>query len=137
MRIATLAAVLVLCSTLGAQLSLSVTQPCGPGSVSVTVTGAAPFSQLFNLVQLTPAVPTGSGPIFGLGVTGSDSIIAQVLSPLGTAPFHVSADALGGYVWTVCGTPVPISIPVDVVTVEWSPLGYLGHTPVSNIVLAM
>lgn len=137
MRTVALLLVLLSARTLSAQLTLAVTQPCGPGSVQVAVSGAGPGSELFNLVQFFPATPTGSGPFFGLGVAGSDSLLTQILSPLPTPPFHVSANGAGTYTWTVCGSPLGISIPIDVVTLEWGPLGYVAHTPVTFITLSM
>lgn len=120
-----------------AQLALAVTQPCGAGSIRIAVTGAGPAAELFNLVQLTPAAPTGSGPIFGLGVAGSDVLLPQITAPPGAAPFHVAANAGGAYTWTVCGTPIGLTVPIDVVTVEWGPSGYVAHTPVAHISLSM
>lgn len=137
MRILALFLALVSSGTISAQLTLSVTQPCGPGSVQVAVSGAGAGAELFNLVQFFPATPTGSGPFFGLGVTGSDSLLTQILSPLPTPPFHVSASGAGTYTWTVCGAALGISIPIDVVTLEWGPAGYVAHTPVTFIALSM
>ena len=118
-----------------AQPSLSITQPLGPGSVQLDVTGASAGAELYNLVQFTPASPTGSGPIFGLGVAGSDVLLPQILSPLGTAPYHVSADGIGEYSWLTGSVPVGIMVPIDVVTVEFSGGTYVGVSSVVNITL--
>lgn len=128
--------VLASCGGLQAQLTLTCAQPSGDGSFSLSVTGASPNAELFNLISLSPVSPTGSGPFFGLGLGGSALLLTQILSPLGTVPYHVLADGSGAYLWSFAnppGSPI-VTIPADVVTIQWSTAaGYGGHSPVFYI----
>lgn len=119
-----------------AQLDLSITQPSGPGSVTLTVTDAGRSAELFVLISSFPATPTGSGPFLGLSLMGSDQLIAQLLSPPGTEPVHVFADPSGRYDWSQRFPPIGIQLSFDVVAMEWSPVtGIVQLTPVEAVTL--
>ena len=128
-------ATLALSGSLSGQLALSVTQPMGPGSLEIAVTGADPADILFNLFSLVPHSPTGAGPIFGLGLPGSDVVLTQLLQPLGSAPFHVLPTPTGTYTW---GFALPPGggpcLSVDAVSVSYSPV--TGVSDVSPVVSA-
>jgi hypothetical protein len=127
--------VCVLAGAATAQLTLTLSQPCGPGSARMAVAGASANGELYNLISVHPSVPTGSGPIFGLGLMGSDSLLAQILSPVGTHPFHVLADGSGAYDWQFCFPPLMTPLPVDCVTLEWGPNGYVAHSSVAHAII--
>ena len=117
----------------GQSLGLTVTQPTGAGSLFLQVTGTAPNAELFVLVSLFPAQPTGSGPIFGLGLLGSQGLIDQLSMPLPTPPFHVLANGAGTYTLAFSQPPSSLQIDVDVVAIEWHPLaGVIDYSPVAN-----
>ncbi len=101
--------------------AITVTQ-AGPGqSVTVAVTNAPPGSELFNVVSFLPAVPTGTGPLFGLAVgPGAGDILGQISLPLGTAPLHVLADAGGNYSLTFPTTGTGPTLTFDVVSLAFT-----------------
>lgn len=77
-------------------LSVSLDQPGGPGSpVIVRNHLLTPGHEFFNVISLDPcAGPPGSGPDFGLCIRTPQNvqfIRAQLMTPLGTAPFHFVA----------------------------------------------
>lgn len=81
----------------GSSISVSATQPGGPGTpVWINNTNLATGNEYFNLFSIDPcpAGPgTGAGP-FGACITSLaniQSLTAQILSPVGNAPFHVIA----------------------------------------------
>lgn len=83
---------------------LTVVQHAGEGSLCIEVDGAAAGAQIWTLISLTAGLPTGSGPLLGLHAgAGSGDPLGQILLPLGTAPFHVSAGPLGRHVFSVTG----------------------------------
>ena len=98
---------------IGNPLDLSITQDftAGCGPVVFSVVGAAPMSELYNLVSLSYS--GGGGPLFGVGFDAW----SQLLLPLGTHPFHVRADVVGSYGFSlpVGGT---MNVFVEAVTVE-------------------
>jgi hypothetical protein len=122
---------------IAAQPTLAVTQPTGPGSFDLQVSGLSQASaEVFNLISLQPHVPTGSGAFFGLGLTDSHLLLDQLLAPLPTPPFHDQGDPLGNYSFAFNVGPVGFSFPVDAVSVEWDPvLGVLGVSNVVNLTL--
>lgn len=76
---------------------------CGP--IVLSVTGATPGSELYNLISLQCSF--GSGPLFGIGIDA----FSQIFFPLGTIPFHVAADATGSFnlsVPTGCSTMLTV-----------------------------
>ncbi len=81
----------------GSGLSLSVTQPGGPGaSIRVVNSNLTPGRRYLNLFSLDPCPSgPGSGPgAFGACITTAANIqfvTSQITSPVGTAPFHVVA----------------------------------------------
>jgi hypothetical protein len=105
---------------------VEVTQNC-PGPITLTVTGATPGYELYNLIALTCSSPAGSGLFFGINSDlAAGSPLIAFTYPLGAAPFHVAADASGQYVFTA-GTsglcPSPFQLTVEVVTFEGIGLG--------------
>jgi hypothetical protein len=96
--------------------TISVSQAGGCGTpISVSVVNAAPFAEMFNFISLACVNP-GSGPFFGLSIgPGSGDPLAQVTLPVGSAPFHVFADALGSY---GIAFPVPPCTPVVMLTAQ-------------------
>jgi hypothetical protein len=125
----------LLASLTPAQLTLTLSAPCGAGSARIHVSGATPTLRLFNLISVVPTVPTGSGPLFGLGIHDSIAIVNQLLAPYPSPPTYVAPNPSGTYTWTIClppGFPL-LSVPVDVVSVEWNPVtGFVRRSPVAN-----
>jgi len=117
-------------------LTAAVTQPTGSGSFRWDVVGAGAGAEIYNLVSFTPYSPTGTGPIFGLGLVGSEILLSQILSPLGAEPFHVQADATGGYAWAFTAAPTGLVIDADFVSIEWNS-GYIGQSCVINATITL
>lgn len=137
-RILTTLILVLAAGTSTAQPTISLTQPGGPGDVLYTVTNASPNAELYNLANFTQHSPTGGGPIFGLGLAGSQDLLVQILSPLGSDPFHVMADGVGTYGWQIT-SPMPsgTQVNVDVVCIEWGPMGYVTHSAVIAATLSL
>ena len=121
-----------------AQPTLAITQPTGPGSFDLQVSGLSGTSaQVFNLISLYPYAPTGTGAFFGLGLTNSHLLVDQILTPLPTPPFHDQGDAMGNYTFAFTVGAIGFSFPIDAVTVEWDPvMGVLGVSNVVNLMLS-
>jgi hypothetical protein len=104
----------------------------GPGSpLTLVVANAPPFAELFNVISFVPRTPLGSGPFFGLDA-GSGEVFAFFAMPVGAAPFHVFADASGGYVFSspTSGTAGPYV--GDLVSIAFDPgLGLFGYLAAS------
>jgi hypothetical protein len=96
---------------------------CGP--IIVQVTGAAPFGRIYNLVSL--ACSNGSGPLFGVGMDA----FSQVFLPVGTAPFHVLADASGNYNFSLPSMCLGAPGSVEVVSIEVG--GFGAGTVILNV----
>ncbi|MAG59022.1 MAG: hypothetical protein CMJ83_22265 [Planctomycetes bacterium] len=131
---ALLVALLALSVPVTGQHTLAVTQPGGPGTIRLDVTGVQPNAELYNLVQATPHSPTGGGPIFGLGLAGSEGLLSQILSPLPLPPIHVLADGSGNYTWNLTSTPLGAMVPVDVVSIQWN-AGFVSQSSVVFVTL--
>ena len=84
--------------------SVSLSQSGAGAPIFLTVSGAPPSSELYNLVSLTPATPTNSGPIVGLNI-GSAELLGLISLPLGTEPFHVLGSPTGTYAFGAPGKP--------------------------------
>lgn len=131
-RIPAAVAVLLIAGSAAAQPVIALTQPGGAGDIAYSVTNAGANAELYNLVSYVPHTPTGSGPIFGLGVADSQNLLTQILLPMGAAPHHVAADAAGTYAWTVTLPPIGVTIDIDIVCVEFGTGGYVNHSSVLN-----
>src|SRR5262249_13334230 len=97
--------------------------------------GCTANAEIFNFVTFAPAVPTGTGPFFGLSIVDSQTLFIELTSPLGTAPFHVLAPGSGTYDWGFTNGPLapPLHLSMDVVTVRWGAAGYGGSSNVVNL----
>jgi hypothetical protein len=117
--------------------AIGVTQSGAGSPIVVSVTGAPPSSELFNLVSLTPATPVDTGLFFGLTVgPASGDVAGSFFLPLGAEPFHVLADAAGSYALAI-PTPGPgTAHNFDVVSVAFAPgpdfTTYYGRSPAVN-----
>jgi hypothetical protein len=65
----------------------------GAGDVTLGLSGLDPLGEAFTGVSLQTAGSLGTGPLFGLG---ADALFT-IAVPLGTHPFHVTADSQGSY----------------------------------------
>jgi hypothetical protein len=75
-----------------APLSLAIGQPAGSGSFRLDNAGLLPGVDTFNAFSLEPAPGgPGTGPYLGLYTASLPSLIAEVLVPAGTLPFHFIA----------------------------------------------
>ncbi len=110
---------------------ISITQTC-PGPITISVVGAQPFHDLYNLIALTCSSPTGSGPLFGINADlAAGSPLTAFTYPAGTDPFHVVADAAGAYTLVVPTSglcPSTFQISVEAVCVEALGLGFTRVT---------
>ena len=110
---------------------ISITQTC-PGPITISVVGAQPFYDLYNLIALTCSSPTGSGPLFGINADlAAGSPLTAFTYPAGTDPFHVVADAAGAYTLVVPTSglcPSTFQISVEAVCVEALGLGFTRVT---------
>jgi hypothetical protein len=114
---------------------VSITQTC-PGPITVQIVGAQPFYELYTLIALTCSSPPGSGILFGINADGAaGQPLISFFQPLGTAPFHVQADAAGNYN-LVIGTsgicPSPVHFQCEAVVVEAIGLGITNVTPLTT-----
>lgn len=105
---------------------IDIFQTC-PGPITIQVTGAQPFYELYNLIALTCSNPTGSGPFFGINadLAAGQPLVAFTL-PVGAEPFHVFADANGAYSLSVPTSgfcPSPVQIGVEAISIEAIGLG--------------
>jgi hypothetical protein len=120
--------------------AISLTQGTPGAAITLAVTGAPASSELWNLVSLTPASPTNSGPTVGL-VLGATELLGFVGMPLGVEPFHVSASPAGGYVFTFPASLPGIPVNVDLVSVAFTPgagfAGYRGRSPAVNATVSL
>ena len=84
----------------------------GAGDFSLQVGGADPGAEIFNLISTTTGQNLGSGPLVGL----QGDAIFFLGFPLGTAPFHVSADPAGNYSFAMGPGSVPPGLSIDLVS---------------------
>ena len=114
---------------------ITIDQVC-PGPINLSITGAQPGYELYTLMALTCSAPTGSGILFGINAdSAAGQPLISFIQPLGTAPFHVLADASGNYTLTV-GTsglcPSPVHFNLEAVVVEAIGLGITRVTPLTS-----
>jgi hypothetical protein len=105
---------------------IEISQSC-PGPITIQVSGAQPFYELYNLIALTCSTPTGSGPFFGINadLAAGQPLVAFTL-PVGAEPFHVFADSNGAYTLSVPTSgfcPSPVQIGVEAISIEAIGLG--------------
>jgi hypothetical protein len=120
--------------------SISLTQLSAGSPILLTVANAPPSSELFNIVSHTPATPTNGGPLVGLSIL-QDELFPQISLPLGVEPFHVLANAAGGYSLSVPTVAPGVAVNVDIVSVAFTPgagfAGYLGRSPAINATVSL
>jgi V8-like Glu-specific endopeptidase len=126
----------LICTPNPPSFAISLTQAGLGAPINITVTGAPASSELFNIVSLTPAVPTNSGPTAGLNI-GTAELLSQINLPLGAEPFHVMASPGSGYAFTLPTSGMPgTPISVDIASVAFTPgagfAGYLGRAAAVN-----
>lgn len=101
-------------------------QPAPGAGISLTVIGAPPLSDVFNLVSVVPCATPGTGPWFGL-CGPMAPLLNQASMPLGTAPFHVQGfgtpQTYGPYV-------LPAGLMIETVTVAVLGPSVWGVSPV-------
>lgn len=82
----------------------------GNGDITVDIAGAPPGARLFTFMSVdTTSHAFGCGPFFGIG---ADSVWAAGV-PVGTAPFHVFADARGAHRWSAGNGTLPRGLVID------------------------
>lgn len=85
--------------------TLALTEPT-PGGMSISVDGAPPNNQVFNLVALTQLVNVGTGPFFGLDASAFSIFTAFYPSQ----PFVGSTNAFGQYSFVFPANTFPQTI---------------------------
>jgi hypothetical protein len=108
-----------------AALTVAMSQPAGPGTFRLDDGGLLPGTHVFNLVSLEPAPGgPGTGPYLGLFTANVNGLLAQVLAPAGTLPFHLVAVHPTFQLEIPSG--VPAGLTVEVVAFEFAN-GVLGR----------
>ena len=92
----------------------------GAGDVSINVSSVPPFAELWLPVTATTTAPVGCGPFLGMA---GDALFTMFF-PLGVQPFHVSADASGGYGFSAPAGTMPPGTEIDARTVSLSGSGF-------------
>ena len=136
-RIFAVFVLIIAAGTCAAQPTISIDQTGGTITYAV-FNACAPCTglELFNLVNFTQH--NGTGPIFGLGLLGSEALLTQILSPVGTEPFHVTPDPAGTYSWQVIAPATGTTVMIDVVCVVWHQVtGYVSHSSVLAATLTL
>lgn len=114
---------------------ITINQQC-PGPVFLDITGAQPGYELYTLMALTCSSPTGSGILFGINAdSAAGQPLISFLQPLGSAPFHVLADANGEFHMVVPTSglcPSPVHFFLEAVVVEALGLGITRVTPLTS-----
>ncbi|MCB9883701.1 MAG: CotH kinase family protein [Planctomycetes bacterium] len=99
----------------------------GNGDLLLQVRNAPVGAMLWIPFSLDTAMPLGHGPVFGLGV----DVLQQLGLPQGTAPFRVTADPFGRYVFQAPPGTLPPGVTLDSrafafvfsnLSFQWSPL---------------
>lgn len=81
----------------------------GSGGGRLVVAGAPAAAELFCLVSTQTTWAPGCGPAVGLG----NDALGVLSLPLGSEPFHVTADAQGGYAFTIPAGSLPRGFVLD------------------------
>ncbi len=87
----------------------------GSGSLQVGVVGATQ-SEIYNVFVINPSHATGAGPVYG--ITWGNFQWQQVLTPLGTMPYHVTPSGDGTYFFESPPGIIPPGIWLDFVAIE-------------------
>lgn len=110
--------------------SLTFTQPGTPGNwVMKTYGPGFPGAEVYNLVAVNLSSPTGSGPLFGIAFDAM--VLDEVMSPLGTIPWHVMLDATGTF--QIGPFAIPPGLSVDYIAIAIVGGAIAQVTPASNI----
>ncbi|HYC78397.1 MAG TPA: right-handed parallel beta-helix repeat-containing protein [Planctomycetota bacterium] len=117
-----------------AALTLSITQPSGPGSVEVANTLCEPGYLYYTALTVDPtnAFAFGQGWFFGLHISMPE-IVTQFTWP-GGVPFVGLLDGSGGSVWSLSGLGPLGGFHVYGVTVTFDPSQNLALSCTSNLV---
>lgn len=81
----------------------------GGGDLSLSVTNAPANAELYIPFVLNPTNSLGSGPVFGL----APEAVFTLFYPIGTPPFHVTADGNGAYAFALPLGTVPAGLVTD------------------------
>lgn len=83
----------------------------GSGAFALGVLGCPAAAPLWNVFDVSPQIPVGTGPLLGIALT--PFTLEQILLPLPTTPFRVQADANGNYFFAVQNGSLPPGLVVD------------------------
>lgn len=84
--------------------------------LEIGVIGAAPGAQIWNVIDVAPPHPLGTGPVAGIRL---GELQMQILSePLGNEPWHVAASPDGTYHFATPAGILPVGLVLDLVTAQ-------------------
>ncbi len=86
------------------------------GGLAYGIVGLPPGEEIFSIFDVNPPQPLGGGPVAGINFGPAQSL--QVLQPLGTDPFHVTADGLGTYFFGLPNLGPLAGLTLDLLLVE-------------------
>ena len=97
----------------------------GSGGAQMGFVGYMPGSEVYNLVDLGPTQSIGNGALFGINLT--PLVLFEIGTPIGSAPFHVTADTNGAFYWGIGPGSIPAGVVADAVSIEIEPGGTIGY----------
>lgn len=104
----------------------------GSGAFALGILGCPAAAPLWNVFDVSPQIPRGTGPLLGIDLT--PFTLEQILLPLPTTPFRVQADANGNYFFAVQNGSLPPGLVVDHVgIVHLTAFNAIISSPVTRI----
>ena len=125
------------------QYRVAVTQLGAVGNpITIAINDAPAGAELVNVVSLAVSDLPGTGNFFGLNAgPGAGDVFMPFTLPLGSPPFHVSADVSGGFSITLPSTGSIGTITFDIESLAFNPalgyMGYLGKSPVTRAIVIL
>lgn len=103
----------------------------GSGGLSFGIARGAVGSTFRNLAVVSPTVPIGTGPFFGIEFGPAQ--LAQMPVPFGTHPIFSAPDAFGSYFWGAPAGSLPAGVIVDLAYLEISSQNVITQTSVTRL----
>ena len=90
--------------------------PTPQGGLAYGIVGLPPGEEIFSIFDVNPPQPLGTGPVAGINFGPAQ--YSQVLQPVGTDPFHVTADGHGTYFFGLPSLGALAGLTLDLLLVE-------------------